>query len=138
MYYCQCTIRPAGRAQAQMGLDALDRGGLFQSGDTWAWPFWTGLRCRSGRFPNHQLIQSEPLPNLPESGRLIFYFSDSETRERVGAVSYRWEQSVSKKTRNADSTTFLVLCKQITGIEPASPAWEASILPMNYICIMVV
>ena len=24
--------------------------------------------------------------------------------------------------------------KQITGIEPASPAWEASILPMNYIC----
>ena len=25
--------------------------------------------------------------------------------------------------------------KQITGIEPASPAWEASILPMNYICI---
>ena len=28
----------------------------------------------------------------------------------------------------------LFLCKQITGIEPASPAWEASILPMNYIC----
>ena len=25
--------------------------------------------------------------------------------------------------------------KQITGIEPASPAWEASVLPMNYICI---
>ena len=25
--------------------------------------------------------------------------------------------------------------KQITGVEPASPAWEASILPMNYICI---
>lgn len=25
--------------------------------------------------------------------------------------------------------------KQITGIEPASPAWEAGILPMNYICV---
>ena len=25
-------------------------------------------------------------------------------------------------------------CKQITGIEPASPAWEAGVLPMNYIC----
>ena len=24
--------------------------------------------------------------------------------------------------------------KQITGIEPASPAWEAGVLPMNYIC----
>ena len=24
--------------------------------------------------------------------------------------------------------------KQITGVEPASPAWEASVLPMNYIC----
>ena len=22
----------------------------------------------------------------------------------------------------------------MTGIEPASPAWEASVLPMNYIC----
>ena len=25
--------------------------------------------------------------------------------------------------------------KQITGIEPASPAWEAGVLPMNYICM---
>ena len=28
----------------------------------------------------------------------------------------------------------LNLKKQITGIEPASPAWEAGVLPMNYIC----
>ena len=25
--------------------------------------------------------------------------------------------------------------KQITGIEPASSAWEADVLPMNYACI---
>ena len=25
--------------------------------------------------------------------------------------------------------------KQMTGIEPASPAWEAGVLPMNYICV---
>ena len=25
--------------------------------------------------------------------------------------------------------------KQVTGIEPASPAWEAGVLPMNYTCI---
>ena len=25
--------------------------------------------------------------------------------------------------------------KQMTGIEPASSAWEADILPMNYICL---
>lgn len=25
--------------------------------------------------------------------------------------------------------------KQIAGIEPVSPAWEASVLPMNYICL---
>lgn len=31
--------------QAQMGVVAPDRGGLLQSGDTWVWPFWTGL-CR--------------------------------------------------------------------------------------------
>ena len=29
----------------------------------------------------------------------------------------------------------LNLKKQITGIEPASPAWEAGVLPMNYICV---
>ena len=29
-------------------------------------------------------------------------------------------------------------CKQITGIEPASPAWEAGVLPMNYICMGLV
>ena len=28
----------------------------------------------------------------------------------------------------------LLPVKQITGIEPASPAWEAGVLPMNYIC----
>lgn len=27
--------------------------------------------------------------------------------------------------------------KQITGIGPASSAWEADVLPMNYICLMV-
>src|SRR5699024_10319382 len=31
--------------------------------------------------------------------------------------------------------TFPAFSKQMTGIEPASPAWEAGILPMNYICI---
>ena len=25
--------------------------------------------------------------------------------------------------------------KQMTGIEPASSAWEADVLPMNYICM---
>ena len=25
--------------------------------------------------------------------------------------------------------------KQMTGIEPASSAWEADVLPMNYICL---
>lgn len=28
--------------------------------------------------------------------------------------------------------------KQITGIEPAFPAWEAGVLPMNHICILPV
>ncbi len=45
---------------------------------------------------------------------------------------------VSEKVRNTDSIVFLTQFKQITGIEPASPAWEASILPMNYICMSVI
>ena len=28
--------------------------------------------------------------------------------------------------------------KQIAGIEPVSPAWEASVLPMNYICMALI
>ena len=27
--------------------------------------------------------------------------------------------------------------KQITGVEPAFPAWEAGVLPMNHICIFL-
>ena len=30
------------------------------------------------------------------------------------------------------------LIKQIAGIEPVSPAWEASVLPMNYICMAII
>ncbi len=43
-----------------------------------------------------------------------------------------------KKAKNTDFTLFLAFFKQITGIEPASPAWEASILPMNYICMTII
>ena len=32
---------------------------------------------------------------------------------------------------------FKGLRQQIRGIEPPSPAWEAGILPMNYICIRI-
>ena len=31
-----------------------------------------------------------------------------------------------------------VIGQRITGIEPASPAWEAGILPMNYIRVCLV
>ena len=77
---------------------------------------------------------------------LIKYHTFLQTRERVGArpsasrVNILWrllENSIiliSKKTGNIDFIAFPVYTKQITGIEPASPAWEASILPMNYIC----
>lgn len=30
--------------------------------------------------------------------------------------------------------TAYALIKQITGVEPASSAWEANVLPMNHIC----
>ena len=36
---------------------------------------------------------------------------------------------------NLSLTSFLPL-ERITGIEPASSAWEADVLPMNYICNM--
>jgi hypothetical protein len=39
-----------------------------------------------------------------------------------------------KKPEMLINSVFLAFLKQITGIEPASPAWEAGVLPMNYIC----
>ncbi len=33
---------------------------------------------------------------------------------------------------------FFVIKKQITGVEPASSAWEANVLPMNHICMWIV
>lgn len=46
--------------------------------------------------------------------------------------------SVYKKSYELPQQHFIAYFKQITGVEPASPAWEASILPMNYICMNLV
>ncbi len=46
----------------------------------------------------------------------------------------RHKKRHKKRTKNADLSTFSVLLQQMTGVEPASPAWEAGVLPMNYIC----
>ena len=45
-------------------------------------------------------------------------------------MSYRTKEPVECEIRQA----LLLDWKQITGVEPASPAWEAGVLPMNYIC----
>ncbi len=42
-------------------------------------------------------------------------------------------KSVSKKLWNAVFKRSIACIQRITGIEPASPAWEAGVLPMNYI-----
>ncbi len=39
---------------------------------------------------------------------------------------------MTRPRRNLEFTG--VSAKQLAGIEPVSPAWEASILPMNYSC----
>ena len=48
---------------------------------------------------------------------------------------YKNVDVTKRKTANVAFSTPTALLKQMTGIEPASPAWEAGILPMNYICI---
>ena len=50
----------------------------------------------------------------------------------IPAVLYFIRQ-ISRKTK---SPQFQGLHKQMTGIEPASSAWEADVLPMNYICAL--
>ena len=65
------------------------------------------------------------------------YAADSSTRLFMASHSTyaRQLELYTKKAGNAESVTFPALLKQMTGIEPASPAWEAGVLPMNYICI---
>lgn len=40
-----------------------------------------------------------------------------------------------EKHRSLYAALFYCLLEQMTGIEPASSAWEAEVLPLNYICI---
>ena len=42
-----------------------------------------------------------------------------------------------QKEKERKSPVKAGLQKQITGIEPASSAWEADVLPMNYICMVI-
>ena len=53
----------------------------------------------------------------------------AETSEKV-PVKY----VTAHKSRKYNMLHFRPL-KQITGVEPAFPAWEASVLPMNHICM---
>ena len=48
--------------------------------------------------------------------------------ERSKGTLYRMEEHFRNRTS-------LNKKKQITGVEPAFPAWEASVLPMNHICM---
>ncbi len=41
----------------------------------------------------------------------------------------------SLRLSSLEFTGFRAYKKQMTGIEPASSAWEADVLPMNYICM---
>ena len=59
----------------------------------------------------------------------------SETRAECRIFCYN-ERKCRSTIYFDDFATLLIDSKQITGIEPASPAWEASVLPMNYICIV--
>ena len=42
---------------------------------------------------------------------------------------------IREKEREPPQTPKRQQKKQIAGIEPVSPAWEAGVLPMNYICM---
>ena len=44
----------------------------------------------------------------------------------------------TKKERQSSFENCRSFLERATGIEPASSAWEADILPMNYICIIVI
>ena len=44
------------------------------------------------------------------------------------------EPATPTLARSYSTNWATVAYKQMTGIEPASSAWEADILPMNYIC----
>ena len=39
-----------------------------------------------------------------------------------------------RKKSNATQSGGIAFLEQATGIEPASPAWEAGVLPLDYAC----
>lgn len=49
-------------------------------------------------------------------------------------TAVKWDMADIEKRLEAVTVSGLSI-QQIRGIEPPSPAWEAGILPMNYICI---
>ena len=45
--------------------------------------------------------------------------------------------SISATKNNKKATQMRDFEKQATGIEPATSAWEADVLPLNYACILL-
>ena len=61
-------------------------------------------------------------------GMLVFPVSATETESAAEVV-------VEETTEPANEKAEKTKKEQITGIEPAFPAWEAGVLPMNHICM---
>lgn len=58
--------------------------------------------------------------------------NEEETNKSMGHPE---NHSDMVSTKHWKVSKINALKEQITGIEPASSAWEADVLPMNYICL---
>lgn len=60
---------------------------------------------------------------------------EGSAKNQIRTVLWSYcSQTKIKSAENDESLSFSALRKQVAGIEPVSPAWEAGILPMYYTC----
>ena len=73
--------------------------------------------------------ESEPKLCADLYGKANLRYAQSPSRFAKGSIP----KTIAKKKKRANALFFFL--EQMTGIEPACLAWEASALPLSYICI---
>ena len=76
----------------------------------------------------------------------MIWFMLSKMMLKIKQISYWWDLYSGDFTHFTHKNKKIVtdfsyhnsssLMEHMTGIEPAYPAWEASVLPLNYMCVL--
>lgn len=93
--------------------------------------------CRTVNALNRNVSATRSTPTRSDALLLFVQQRMQSRKQRPHAVHQESTKATKKRTRHQKDARFERLLERATGIEPASSAWKAGVLPLNYARNMV-